>query len=328
MYLDGDFEIASEQLTLSEAPFIQPSLEMGKVSISSDGEKLTVKFENGAVEFSEDSGEMLTYKANGVQFLNKEPVSHRGFLLNISRAYVDNDRPFIEDWKKHGILEPKVILEDMSAEVKSGVASVSQYISVKGKEDTLFNANILYIIGANGVMDIEVAVAPDKESKEQYYDIPALGITFEADRRFSEIEYFGRGEKENYNDFNSHAPIGLYTAKVAEEHEPYIRPQDNSNHSDVSYLKLRSEKGEEVLIYSDRRFDFNVHNYTQELLQKANHREDIYDQKTTFVTLNGYTRGTGTGSCGPVTLPKYKIDASKEHTFNFIISPSKKEVKE
>ena len=76
------------------------------------------------------------------------------------------------------------------------------------------------------------------------------------------------------------------------------------------------------------RFDFNVHNYTQELLQKANHREDIYDQKTTFVTLNGYTRGTGTGSCGPVTLPKYKIDASKEHTFNFIISPSKKEVKE
>ena len=328
VYLDGDFEIASEQLTLSEAPFIQPSLEMGKVSISSDGEKLTVKFENGAVEFSEDSGEMLTYKANGVQFLNKEPVSHRGFLLNISRAYVDNDRPFIEDWEKHGILEPKVILEDMSAEVKSGVASVSQYISVKGKEDTLFNANILYIIGANGVMDIEVAVAPDKESKEQYYDIPALGITFEADRRFSEIEYFGRGEKENYNDFNSHAPIGLYTAKVAEEHEPYIRPQDNSNHSDVSYLKLRSEKGEEVLIYSDRRFDFNVHNYTQELLQKANHREDIYDQKTTFVTLNGYTRGTGTGSCGPVTLPKYKIDASKEHTFNFIISPSKKEVKE
>lgn len=328
VYLDGDFEIASEQLTLSEAPFIQPSLEMGKVSISSDGEKLTVKFENGAVEFSEDSGEMLTYKANGVQFLNKEPVSHRGFLLNISRAYVDNDRPFIEDWEKHGILEPKVILEDMSAEVKSGVASVSQYISVKGKEDTLFNANILYIIGANGVMDIEVAVAPDKESKEQYYDIPALGITFEADRRFSEIEYFGRGEKENYNDFNSHAPIGLYTAKVAEEHEPYIRPQDNSNHSDVSYLKLRSEKGEEVLIYSDRRFDFNVHNYTQELLQKANHREDIYDQKTTFVTLNGYTRGTGTGSCGPVTLPKYKIDASKEQTFNFIISPSKKEVKE
>lgn len=325
VYLEGDFEVASEQLTLSEATFIQPSLETGKVSIASDGEKLTVKFENGSIEFSEDTGEMISYKANGVQVLNKEPVSHKGFLLNVSRAYVDNDRWIIDEWQKHNILEPKIVLEDMSAEVKSGIASVSQYVSVVGKEDILFNANILYIIGANGVVDIEVAVAPDKDSKEQFYDIPALGLTFEADKRFNEIEYFGRGEKENYNDFNSHAPVGLYTAKVTDEHEPYIRPQDNSNHSHVSYLKLRSEKGEEILIYSDKKFDFNVHNYTQELLQKADHREDVYDQKTTFVTLNGYTKGTGSGSCGPATLPQYSIDASKEHTFNFIITPSKKE---
>ncbi len=324
-YLDGDFEVASEQLTLSEAPFIQPSLEMGKVSIASDGEKLTVKYENGSIEFSEETGEMVSYKANGVQVLNKEPASHKGFLLNLSRAYVDNDRWIIEDWEKHNLIDPKIVLEDMSAEVKSGVASVSQYITVHGKEDVLFNASILYIIGANGVVDIEVAIAPDKDSKEQFYDVAALGLTFEADKKFNEIEYFGRGEKENYNDFNSHAPIGLYTAKVADEHEPYIRPQDNSNHSDVSYLKLKNEKGEEILIYSDKRFDFNVHNYTQALLQKADHREDIYDQKTTFVTLNGYTKGTGTGSCGPATLPEYSIDASKEHTFNFIIAPQKVE---
>ena len=54
-YLNGDFEVASEQLTLSEAPFIQPPLEMGKVSIASDGEKLTVKYENGSIEFSEET---------------------------------------------------------------------------------------------------------------------------------------------------------------------------------------------------------------------------------------------------------------------------------
>ena len=268
---------------------------------------------------------MLSYKANGVSVLNKEPVSHKGFLLNLSRAYVDNDRWIIEDWENHNLLDPRIVLEDMSAEVKSGVASVSEYLSVYGKEDVLFNANVLYIIGANGVIDIEVAIAPDKDSKEQFYDVAALGLTFETDKKFSEIEYFGRGEKENYNDFNSHAPIGLYKSTVADEHEPYIRPQDNSNHSDVSYLKLMNDKGDEILIYSDRRFDFNVHNYTQALLQKADHREDVYDQKTTFVTLNGYTKGTGTGSCGPATLPQYSIDASKEKTFNFVIAPQKSE---
>ena len=322
-YLQGDFEVATEQLTLSEAQFIMPSLEMGKITMSSDGEKITVKYPDGAIEFSEETGEVLSYKANGVSVLNKNPVSHKGFLLNFYRAYIDNDRRVGEKWAEQGIYNPRIVLEDLSAEVKSGVASVSEYVTVYGKEKPIFNANVLYIIGANGILDIEVAVAP-VEDGEVIEDMARAGILFEADKRFSAIEYFGRGEKENYNDFNAHAPIGLYKSTVAEEHEPYIRPQDNSNHSDVSYLKLMSDKGEEILIYSDKRFNFNVHNYTQETLRKADHREDLCDEKTTFVTLDGYTRGTGTGSCGPKTLPEYTIDTSKELTFNFVIVPQKK----
>ncbi len=322
-YLCGDFEVASEQLTLSEAPFIQPSLEMGKVSIISDGEVITVKYPNGSADFSEDTGEMLSYKANGVSVLNKAPVSHKGFLLNLCRAYLDNDRQDQEKWDSYNLRNPKIVLEDLSAEVKSGVASVSEYFTVYGKEEPIFNANILYIIGANGVLDIEVAVAPAEDSNEKVESMPRLGLTFEADKKFSKIQYFGRGEKENYNDFNAHAPVGLYESFVADEHEPYIRPQDNSNHSDVSFLKLMSEKGEEILIYSDKKFNFSVHNYTQEALQNADHWEDLCDEKTTFVTLDGYTRGTGTGSCGPRTLPEYSFDTTKEMTFNFVIVPKK-----
>lgn len=322
-YLQGDFEVATEQLTLSEAQFIMPSLEMGKIAMTSDGEKITVKYPDGAIEFSEETGEVLSYKASGVSVLSKNPVSHKGFLLNFYRAYLDNDRRVGEAWAEQGIYNPRIVLEDLSAEVKSGVASVSEYVTVYGKEKPIFNANILYIIGANGILDIEVAVAP-VEDGEIIEDMPRAGITFEADKKFSAIEYFGRGEKENYNDFNAHAPVGLYKSTVAEEHEPYIRPQDNSNHSDVSYLKLMSDKGEEILIYSDKKFNFNVHNYTQETLRKADHREDLCDEKTTFVTLDGYTRGTGTGSCGPKTLPEYTIDTSKELTFNFVIVPQKK----
>lgn len=325
VYRKGDFETATEQLTLCEAQFVQPSLVTGEVTMTSDGEKITVRTANGEIVFSEESGEMTSYKVNGVSVLKETPVSHKGFLLNFARAYVDNDRPFMQKWDSHNLSNPDIVLEDFSAEVKSGVASVSEYLTVYGKEDALFNASVLYIIGANGVVDIEVAVAPAEDSKEQVFDIPRLGLTFEADEKFSEIEYFGRGEKENYCDFNMHAPVGLYSAKVEDEHEPYIRPQDNSNHSDVSYLKLKSCDGEEILIYSDRKFNFNVHNYTQNTLFKANHREDVYNEHTTFVTLDGYTRGTGTGSCGPVTLPEYAIDASKELTFNFVIVPSKTE---
>ena len=321
-YLDGDFEIASEQLTLSENGFNFPSLETGKVSIGSDGETIAVKFENGSIEFSEETGEMISYKKDGVSVLNKAPVSHKGFLLNLSRAFTDNDRNIVKNWEKHNMLDPKIVLEDLSAEVKSGIASVSEYLTVYGSEDVIFNASVLYIIGANGNVDIEVSVLPDEESKEKAEDVPCVGLTFEADKKFSVVEYFGRGERECLSDFKAQSPIGLYEAEVKAENEPYVRPQDNSNHCDVSYIKLKSDDSE-ILIYSDNRFDFSVHNYTKELLDKAGHQEDIYDQKTTFVTLNGFTRGIGTGSCGPTTLDKYCINTEKELNFNFVIVPLK-----
>lgn len=324
-YINGDFEIAKEQLTLSEARFNYPSLNAGEVSVSSDGETVTVNFDGGKIEFSEETGEMTKYEKDGVSVLNQSPVSHKGFTLNLTRAYMDNDRVKRRDWEAHGLkAEAKLVLEDLTAEVKSGIASVSEYISVYGEHDVLFNASVLYIIGANGIVDIEVALMPCEGSKEKVEKLPRLGLTFEADKSFSEIEYFGRGENECLSDCKAQSFIGLYCAAVKDEHEPYIRPQDNMNHCDTSYLKLKNENGDEILIYSDKKFTFNVHNYSQTALYNAEHREDLKDESTTFVTLDGFTCGTGTGSCGPNTLPEYEVDATKELDFNFVIVPIKK----
>lgn len=323
-YIEGDFEIAKEQLTLSEARFDYPGLSSGKVGVESDGEKITVSFEGGVIEFSEETGEMVKYEKDGVSVLNSTPVFSDGFKLNLTRAYMDNDRVKRIDWEKHGLsFDTKLVLEDLTAEVKAGVASVSEYISVYGSEDILFNASVIYIIGANGVVDIEVSLVPDEGSKEKIEKLPRLGLLFEADKSFSEIEYFGRGECECLSDCKAQSLMGLYKATVASQHEPYIRPQDNMNHCDTSYLKLLNENGDEILIYSDKSFTFNVHNYSQKLLFGAEHREDLHDEGATFVTLDGFTCGTGTGSCGPNTLPEYEVDATEELNFNFVIAPKK-----
>ncbi len=323
-YIEGDFEIAKEQLILSEARFDYPGLTSGKVGVESDGEKITVSFEGGVIEFSEETGEMVKYEKDGVSVLNSTPVFSDGFKLNLTRAYMDNDRVKRIDWEKHGLsFDTKLVLEDLTAEVKAGVASVSEYISVYGSEDILFNASVIYIIGANGVVDIEVSLVPDEGSKEKVEKLPRLGLLFEADKSFSEIEYFGRGECECLSDCKAQSLMGLYKATVASQHEPYIRPQDNMNHCDTSYLKLLNENGDEILIYSDKSFTFNVHNYSQKLLFGAEHREDLHDEGATFVTLDGFTCGTGTGSCGPNTLPEYEVDATEELNFNFVIAPKK-----
>ncbi len=68
-------------------------------------------------------------------------------------------------------------------------------------------------------------------------------------------------------------------------HEDYL-PQDNGNHTGTRWLKLTDCDGAGWMIFrQDKYFTFNIHHYTQKLLQKAAHREDLYDEHTTAVTI-------------------------------------------
>jgi hypothetical protein len=69
------------------------------------------------------------------------------------------------------------------------------------------------------------------------------------------------------------------------------------------------------------KFSFSAHHYTQKLLQEAKHQEDIVDQNTTVLSIDGYMRGTGTASCGPDTLPQYTFDAKDGLAFEFTLKP-------
>ena len=166
---------------------------------------MTVKYENGSVEFSEVTGEMLSYKRNGVSILNKTPVSHKGFMLNLARAYLDNDADVtLKMWKEQNLANPKIEINDISAEVKSGIATVSQYLTVYGAEEPIFDAHILYIIGGNGVIDIEVAIKRTIEGEKVLTSVPRIGLTVELDKKITDenVNYLKNRileETRNYN---------------------------------------------------------------------------------------------------------------------------------
>lgn len=42
-----------------------------------------------------------------------------------------------------------------------------------------------------------------------------------------EVEYYGMGPGENYQDLCHHAKVGRFTTSVTEEYVPYIMPQEN-----------------------------------------------------------------------------------------------------
>ena len=89
----------------------------------------------------------------------------------------------------------------------------------------------------------------------------------------------------------------------------YIKPQDSGNRGDVRECALISDSVKIVFKADGRAFSFNANPFTLEQLKKAKHIEDLPDTETVFAAIDGFVRGTGTGSCGP--------GPAKEHTIKF-----------
>ena len=92
-------------------------------------------------------------------------------------------------------------------------------------------------------------------------------------------------------------------------------------HCDTKWLKLTDHNGSEVAFYANDAFNFSLRHFTQDLLNKAAHEEDLKDMDITLVSIDGKTRGIGSSSCGPDTRAEYRLNALEDNTFSFTIIP-------
>ena len=76
-----------------------------------------------------------------------------------------------------------------------------------------------------------------------------------------------------------------------------------------------------LAFYADDVFNFSLRHFTQELLNKAAHEEDLHDMNMTLLTIDGVTRGIGSSSCGPDTREEYRLNALKGYSFSFTVIP-------
>ena len=122
------------------------------------------------------------------------------------------------------------------------------------------------------------------------------------------MAWYGRGPRENYPDLLAGAEVGLYEAKVAELHEPYIRPQENGARGGVKALTVTNALGDGLLIACEKgwenRLSFNAHDYSDELLTRAKHTYDLKSEGKTVLSLDYRQGGIGSNSCGPKAMEK------------------------
>ena len=320
IYTDGDREVAKEQITISEQLVSVDAAEALCAAAEND-ETVEFAFDGGKAVFCKSCGALCSFESNGKQLINLSPVEQKGFIPNVFRALLDNDK----DWKSSGkwidagLDRVTFALQSFSVEGNT----VKTSLAVNNENEKLFDAPINYTVYADGRIDVEAGLIPTG-SNDVYLDMPRFGLMLEMPADMRNVKYYGRGDKENLIDFKAQSPFGIYETAVKDMYEPYIKPQDSGNRCEVRFLEVSDNDGNGIRFTAlNKAFSFSAREYTQKLLVKAKHREDLHDENTTVLSIDGFMRGTGTGSCGQDTLPKYRFSAENGIGFCFSMKPIK-----
>lgn len=301
-------EIACEQIIVSCAELKKADSASKPAEISAVGNTVSVLFDGGKAVFDRKKG-LVSYSKNGVEYLNQAPVDKAsGFVPHIYRGRLDNDQYMVIFWKIIGLDCAAARLVSCDVKRNNGVKYIrTVYDFVTRGVFVLARAHVNYFFDKNGKMTVSASLQKICPLTDQ---LPRYGVHAEFGREFENVEYYGRGPLENYSDFKEHAPVGIYKTTVSNMAHKYIKPQDSGNRGDVRYSILSNKTGAGIKFTAINKYiNFNANHFTLEQLKNAKHIEDLPDCDTTFAAIDGYVRGTGSGSCGPIP--------SKEHLIRF-----------
>lgn len=151
--------------------------------------------------------------------------------------------------------------------------------------------------------------------------LPRFGKTFRLDKAFDNVEYTGR-TGETYIDMRDQFTIGKVSCRVADMTEPNIKPQESGNRMDVTEASVSDGKTKVSFIAVDKPFELGIKPYTDRALAAMKHRED--EKRTgTYITIQAFQQGIGTGACGPAIAKEHQYSAKQDYEIKFIIRVEK-----
>lgn len=314
---ESGYEVAREQLELFSIVKELPQNDLAKTTLKVRERDISIAFENGHVVFNKGTGLLESYVVDKREYLNQNPLGgQKGMGFSLFRAPLDNDRNVAKTWEKMGYPALRFALISIKAKRYGEQVRVKAAYQVKSAEKgLLFLASATYLVDGTGKLQVTAALSRVHPAA---VSLPRFGMCVELPKTYHRVVYYGRGPKENLSDIKVHAPCGIYRADVAELAQPYIKPQDNGAHTDTRWMKLLDKEGHGLMIVnSERYFTFQAHHYTTEDLVKAAHREDIKEGDTTVLNIDGFLRGSGSNSCGPIPTIRHRISMAKPLTFRF-----------
>lgn len=218
--------VATEQFVLATAEKTVYQSKGATCSLTETADAVTVKSSSVEFVFDKASGSVSSYKIAGKELLES------GIVPNFWRGPNDND---------YGNGQPARarVWKEASKNFKSSTtASVDGANAVITVNYTLPQGSykLVYTVHPDGIVKVDAAFSGDKTAPVT--DVPRVGLRLRLPSSADAFSYYGRGPWENYWDRSASAQLGLYSTSASAEYYPYVRPQENGHHTDVSYINI------------------------------------------------------------------------------------------
>jgi beta-galactosidase len=285
-----------------------------------DDRKALITGNDISIEVDKKHGRLSSIKLRGQEFLVSGPE------LNVWRSPVENDgyktmKPKdnspLKRWRELGLDRIERRTEHVRAlQLPDGRARIDILtVASAGNVRRAFTHRHVYTVRPDGAIFAYNVFVVDKRMA----DLPRLGVVMTLRPGLDGLMWYGRGPHENYCDRNAGAPLGVYSSTVDDTYVPYIVPQENGNHTDVGQLLLADKRGG-LWVFGRPLLEFTAHHFTAADLDKAFHTNELKRRDEITLTIDLKQRGVGTLTCGPDTLPKYRIMGGN-YLFRYTLVP-------
>ena len=324
------FEKAWDQLPLKINPVLSAGTKTSQAipEVVENAEQIQVKGSNFVYSFSKKTGTLNSMFFDGAELLKE------GMNLNVWRAPLANDIDQWTNWQSgltrtpgmgsgqsnswfaHGLDQMTTTSDRINWTKNSGeIRLVIESHTSNTDLSTSFENRMVYSIDGSGGMTLNHTVTPCGKMPEW---LPRIGIQLVLNQSFDQVKWYGRGPFETYPDRKTGAKVGVWSASVAGQYEPYLIPQENSNKSDVRWATLQNAKGVGIRISSSEQFNFSALNVQSDNLSRALYPFQL--KPFDGITLNLDYALSGVGCTAISVLNKYRVMPS-ERQFEMVFEP-------
>ncbi len=304
-------DLGFDEIDLSGAHHLQPLGPCGPVAVSEDAGTITVRGEQFAYTLNKRTGLWQTMEYAGKQLLEK-PME-----LNIWRAPTDNDRNIKNQWYRACFDKTHArCYRTWTRQQEDGLVIGAELSACAITVQPVLRGQIQWTIRADGTVEVKLNLCKD----DAFPMLPRLGLRLFLPRAMENLTYLGMGPQESYLDKHQASWHGLFTGTVAQQHEDYLRPQENGSHHDCTLVTLQGP--EQKLTVTGQSFSFSASPYTQEELTQKAHSYELEECGHTVLCLDAIQAAIGSNSCGPELPEKYRQEYGS-YTLHLHLTPGK-----